>query len=799
MVFDTEKYLEELIKTIKEEKRINTEKAGKGDSTTPLEVSATFKVGETTGPFPQTSMYINPPDKYGKEVVAVNTPPTKSGNILQVNAEKIETTFSINIPSHMPISKNGEKIDIPTFTTESSGLSINKGDFSTNKVGKKILTSFKEKIRLGRLIETLTENEIRGNKIYETVSGFNTGGNKFLTSIIFDDNISTATSTSVDGKKELFNMGRNITWYDETFVIHGTGKPDGKGMGLENNFEEDKSYDWIKDPADRYNDKRDDVWSKLSIDSSSYSTDKNTDRIISGGGAITQYMTPLANMGVSIGSSFGDMSGLLSSGATAVFSTAKQLDFSLSPITDKEIERTFANIFTKNDKAPPKFSLMQALKFGEMGISDITSIASGVDPLGLLNIATNYTGFLTKSITSKEFNPKFHNADLNFGRGDLLINKDKSGFFYDRDKSVTNTVLITGEKSLNKEDFEIGKKFSTERYYFGKTDIENSIGDVIRKDYNLDSDRDKPGTETVLITGKKSLDDNNFEIGKKFSTERYYFGKEEKEKGIEGEIRKEAKFDVSSNQENIPSLGFIYVTPAYADILLSDKKFYKIPIQTNITLTGDSIEAEYDKIDFLNRVGSVAQYVRTSSRTCEITTNYFVEAQDSNKGFYTMEKLQEIEYLYKSLVYPQTVKKEESIYLSRPPIINIVYGEDVSNNNNETIAFNKNTTLSKEGVINNFFTNVKWGAKTDTATTLNETGTLFYRSYVITGLAIEKNQEDTPLYMIKSSSDDKYYPKDFSGFQVSLSLLEIDPNYLDSNPVMNDYYNFSQRSVLKGV
>ena len=53
-----------------------------------------------------------------------------------------------------------------------------------------------------------------------------------------------------------------------------------------------------------------------------------------------------------------------------------------------------------------------------------------------------------------------------------------------------------------------------------------------------------------------------------------------------------------------------------------------------------------------------------------------------------------------------------------------------------------------------------------------------------------------PMYMVEENKTGVYKPKDYLGFKITMSLLEIDPNYLGINPMMNDYYNFSHRNYI---
>jgi hypothetical protein len=239
---------------------------------------------------------------------------------------------------------------------------------------------------------------------------------------------------------------------------------------------------------------------------------------------------------------------------------------------------------------------------------------------------------------------------------------------------------------------------------------------------------------------------------------------------------------------SLKSLGYIYITPVFSEILEGEFKYIKIPIQNNLILSVDSIKAEYNKIDFMNRIGSVSQYTRTESRTCEVETNYFVETTSFENGYYNIGILQRIESMYKSLVYPQEIidKNNESVYYSRPPLVNISFGTSSTSN-----AFSKNNVIFDESIdskkiINNFFT----FSKTSYTGNIKKENKLMYRSFVATEVSIEKDAEKIPFHIEGSNA------YDYAGFKVRLSLLEVDPNYLGISPSFNDYYNFGMRNKI---
>ena len=67
--------------------------------------------------------------------------------------------------------------------------------------------------------------------------------------------------------------------------------------------------------------------------------------------------------------------------------------------------------------------------------------------------------------------------------------------------------------------------------------------------------------------------------------------------------------------------------------------------------------------------------------------------------------------------------------------------------------------------------------------TVGDKTKIYYKNFVVTNVAIDKNQNDYNFYIT-----DKDYI-DTTGFTVTLTVLEIDENYLTSSPSFANYYN----------
>ena len=251
------------------------------------------------------------------------------------------------------------------------------------------------------------------------------------------------------------------------------------------------------------------------------------------------------------------------------------------------------------------------------------------------------------------------------------------------------------------------------------------------------------------------------------------------------------RFSIKRLTENLQSIGQIYVSPVNIDYL-NDSRFAKIPLQSNLVNSNDSRKAQYKSTDFLGRVGSVKQYVNTESVSYSLETKYFVTS-DSNDGGYTMENLQKIESMYKSLVYPKYKNNNANpnemniSFNTRPPIINIVIGE---NGEGAPSISNEVPKVPEEfsSVINNFFTNVYSISDGEKR--------VEFKYFIVTEVNIEKDYETTPFYIEveKESSSEQiksHKARDLMGFTVKLSVTEIDPNYFGVLPTFNDYVSFS--------
>ncbi len=250
-------------------------------------------------------------------------------------------------------------------------------------------------------------------------------------------------------------------------------------------------------------------------------------------------------------------------------------------------------------------------------------------------------------------------------------------------------------------------------------------------------------------------------------------------------------------------LGKIYVIPPYKQLANTKPESnndgdetsnnvdvaFRIPLQNNLQFEQISRAAAYNAIQFFGRIGDVQQYSRTGSLDLiNLTTKYFVEDEDGSSGKFTMANLQDIEMMYRSLVLPIESSanylsgdsaNSAYYYFTRPPLINIVLNNDGVN---DGVPGRNNITDKITEVYNNLFTEIKSNYNEGSGKIEHN---IFYKNFVVTNVTIDKNDNEYNYYV--DFGKKKYYDK--MGFTVTLTILEIDENYLGSISSFNNYYN----------
>lgn len=860
MDYDLEKYLNELIETVKKEKKVALEKqfdSDRKDSSvntpyqevdkTDLSTNVPFSYEEKTNR--SVEIFHSNEERRGKELFHRTGEEERTGNEISIPPiDEGRRKSGLEIYYNEPLDLKIEgKLDIPVFTSAIGGMEITiADDYVSEKIGNEIITSFKEKADKTSFINIVQENEIRSNGLFDNI----------LKEKEFSDSL-RGDVPSVTAMSDTLTVNSSIKMYMPHYqfteavpfnkYVPRNADPNRRGRGFEQE---------------------------------GFESSKVSGGIITGGGDILNYtgkiLEPFYKSAKYSGEDVSGFNYLDNKYIDAMNIVDFKFVSRYFNINDKNIENIFASGYAGLMGRAPKFTLAETLKVTGNIVDNFNNWATADGINDIVNSAIQSIDIgetLLKPLFSKK--PPLYN--YNKGRVDLYVKDEYTDYDrvkdyskkWEKELSIDDSETVSRERALwssvTTEHMGItsGKEKDTDRKpssldtskYMDKIDEEilrqiiplkdleekyNSrfvsydgisgdvtsiISKVTKEDDLFKKSEEKLLTETK-IDFEKEVNDGFYDISIPFSIEgdiKDYFDvtdpirsmvlKEEDVGRLDFDYNRDLvsvskptvfsianrrvdaeqyKFNQENNQEGVVDLGYIYVMPAFSEILVDNSSFYKIPIQNNIRVNGDSLRAEYNKIDFLNRIGSVTQFVRTESRTIEITTQYRVT--DSDDSRYGIKELQKIEYMYKSLLLPQMREtnktredgvKEVEKYLTRPPLINIVYGETP---NDDAVAnvFENESNIIAGNMINNFFTNVKWNK---TGNSIDNTGKLFYRSFVVTDLSIEKDYEEIPYYMQEISG--KFYPKDFMGFDISMTILEVDPNFLGTNPTLNDYYNFT--------
>ena len=259
------------------------------------------------------------------------------------------------------------------------------------------------------------------------------------------------------------------------------------------------------------------------------------------------------------------------------------------------------------------------------------------------------------------------------------------------------------------------------------------------------------------------------------------------------------------------SIGYIYVEPYFNK---KELKVFAIPFQFNPEITEGSLTAEYQVEKILGRTTAARYYISTDSGTTTIKTKYIATSITTNDpknysdideewyNFWTVEKLKEVEYKYRSLVFPM---REDDGYLTKPPIVQVY----IKNNNGTDIvtvgnvlsypikqkgeAYNKDpstkdlTYKTYSGV--DVFEHTKAFVESQEAIAEKEFrgGEGSVKRFIVTDVKIE-DMENTNGWNYDILRGYK------RGFTVTITLAETTRNFLDQVPDFKAYYDAFNRS-----
>ena len=284
------------------------------------------------------------------------------------------------------------------------------------------------------------------------------------------------------------------------------------------------------------------------------------------------------------------------------------------------------------------------------------------------------------------------------------------------------------------------------------------------------------------------------------------------------------------------SIGFIYVKPVTSTTSETYTPF-KIPFEFNPVVSEGAVEARYNAVSLLSRIGDLRAYVGTSPLTVTIKTDYLITTDITNNysfsvqgeninpyadtglstigtaipstfknpttgsntpgatgtddhyakwmDYYNERIIYGIETAYRSLVLPDfSASTSNNITYVRPPIVKIIMSSD------------KDPSANNEGDIYELAYPI-FGSSGNPYTSRNILASQanakfnYHKSFVVTGLSINKSFETNNAYYDTNGA------LRFNGFSVELTLAEVTQSYTDIMPDFSVYQKrFSQFATL---
>ena len=232
-------------------------------------------------------------------------------------------------------------------------------------------------------------------------------------------------------------------------------------------------------------------------------------------------------------------------------------------------------------------------------------------------------------------------------------------------------------------------------------------------------------------------------------------------------------------------VGAVYAIPIVAAQYQNSLPPFYIPFEFNPEISENGVEVRYQQTDILSRIGGMQTFTGVGNLSVSLTTKYFAVSHDGKAGrdsygqewmsTFTMANVQAIEFAYRSLAYPHYPDEQDAdqgYKYVKPPLIKIIIGDYT----NQTAPYSNILTYQNDDVINgrlqsNF-----------------ETGKKILRTFIATSVGIKKDLNETPIYLNEDG-----VMRDTFGFEVSLNLMEVTPNYVDAPPDFKSYYtNYAQ-------
>ena len=297
--------------------------------------------------------------------------------------------------------------------------------------------------------------------------------------------------------------------------------------------------------------------------------------------------------------------------------------------------------------------------------------------------------------------------------------------------------------------------------------IDNSEIDTENFDYNKVKNR-KPSTTTRDYLVNPDVIQVNLQLGNDPNNE--INGAPEDLLRNKGFVKNQGKWQI----------GAVYVIPIVAAQYRQSLPRFFIPFEFNPEISEGGVEARYQATQILSRIGDLQSYTGTGSLTVSLSTNYYAVSHDESlmdsngQGWmtqFTLERIQAIEMGFRSLVnphFPEDQSIDQGYKYMKPPLIKILMGnvEDSSTPYANLLTYQNNNVVD---------------GKLQTA---EQYGGKLLRNFIATSVTIEKNLNETPIYL-----DEYGTIRDTFGFKVSMNLVEITPNYMDIPPDYKSYFD----------
>jgi hypothetical protein len=279
--------------------------------------------------------------------------------------------------------------------------------------------------------------------------------------------------------------------------------------------------------------------------------------------------------------------------------------------------------------------------------------------------------------------------------------------------------------------------------------------------------------EPVKISYKNGAETINFSS----------FKKEENFRNLYNVKETDNQFD-SLRASRPGELGFLYVRPVTVNS--STYPPIKIPFEFNPKITESGLQAKYNAISFLSRIGDIQNFIGVSPLTLSFSTEYEVLADSSAVvgyrdywvDYFTEEIIEKIEMAYRSLIMPNFIQENNRVTYIKPPVIKILFGdyEKIKDGDDLVLDYNK-------GQYEYSYPNDKGRIyeKNLLLASQKGIGMRFHKMFVATNLTIVKDEEKRIIYT--KNGIHKY-----SGFSVDMTLVEVTENYMDIIPDYKVYY-----------